>query len=209
MNSNWLKRVEGNIFPVSFEQNDVRRALNEWVYQGNMYDVEDADETCELCDQPHIRYQFEIFNIINANTLQIGSECIKRFKIGVMDNRGHILSNELARKKVNKDRNKLITDAKIKSVINSLINLARIDDSFEIESFIKFFKDNKTFTPKQLTILIWRLDKYKVEHNKSHFKMTIKKNKDKEQLLQMEEWKVQKIWGCLSKTQKEYYKDNK
>ncbi|PAD74814.1 hypothetical protein, partial [Paenibacillus campinasensis] len=173
MNINWLERVQVNIFPVSEEQCDIRKALNEWVYQGDMYDVEIAEETCELCDQPHIRYQFEIVNLLNKNTLQIGSECIKRFDIGVVDSKGTLLTSEEAKKKVNKDKNKLITDGKVKSVMNSLINLARLDEEFEIESFIKYFKENNAFTPKQLSTLIWRLEKYKVEHNKSHFKLTI------------------------------------
>lgn len=209
MNPYWLERVKVNIFPVSFEQNDVRKALNEWVYHGNMYDVEVAEETCELCDQPHIRYQFEIINIITGNVLQIGSECIKRFNIGVVDQKGNILSTDAARKKVNKDRNKLITDAKVKSVLNSLIDLARIDDDFEIESFIKYFKENGAFTPKQLTTLNWRLEKHKIVHTKSHIKMTIKKNKDKDQLLRMDEWKVRKIWDCMSASQREFYINNK
>ncbi|MGG4107984.1 hypothetical protein AAXB25_29255 [Paenibacillus lautus] len=209
MNSYWLDRLKVNIFPVSFEQSDVRKALNEWVYQGNMYDVEIAEETCELCDQPHIRYQFEIFNIMTGNILQIGSECIKRFNIGVVDQKGHILSTDAARKKVNKDRNKLITDAKVKSVINSLVDLARVDNQFDIESFIKYFKENGSFTPKQLTTLIWRFETHKIEHIKPHLKMTIKKNKDKEQLLGMVEWKVQKIWDCMSTSQRDFYNKNK
>jgi hypothetical protein len=45
MNSNWLERVKVYIFPVSEEKNDVIKALNEWVYQGDMYDVEIAEET--------------------------------------------------------------------------------------------------------------------------------------------------------------------
>lgn len=209
MNSHWLERVKANIFPVSFEKKNVRKALNEWVYQGNVYDVEVAEEMCELCDQPHIRFQFEILNIINGNTLQIGSECIKRFNIGVVDRRGNVLSPDAAKRKVNKDRNKLITDAKVKSVIASLVDLARDDDDFDIHNFIRYFKDNGAFTPKQLVTLIWRMEKYKIEHNKSHFKITIKKNKDKEQLLGLEEWKVQKIWPCLSNSQKKYYIENK
>lgn len=205
LNSIWLERVKANIFPVSEEQINVIRALGEWVYQGNMYDVEIAEETCELCDQPHIRYQFEIINTINSNTLQIGSECINRFKIGVLDDKGVQLSAENAKKKVNKDRNKLVTEAKVKSMINSLVSLSRVDNEFDIESFIKYYKENGAFTPKQLSTLIWRLEKYNVHHIKSHFKLTIKKNKDKEQLLNLAAFKVKQIWECLSNSQKDFY----
>jgi hypothetical protein len=160
---------------------------------------------CEICDHPHIRYQFEIINTLNANSLQIGSECINRFQIGVVDPKGNKLSTEAAKKKVNKDKNKLVTEAKVKSVISSLVSLSGADSDFNIESFIKFFKENGAFTPNQLATLIWRLEKHNIQHNKAHFKVTIKKNKDKEQLLGLVEWKVQKIWGCLSSSQKEFY----
>lgn len=101
------------------------------------------------------------------------------------------------------------TDAKVKSVINSLVDLARVDDQFDIESFIKYFKENGAFTPKQLTTLIWRFETHKIEHIKPHLKLTIKKNKDKEQLLSMVEWKVQKIWDCMSTSQRDFYNKNK
>ncbi|TDL68426.1 hypothetical protein E2R58_04255 [Paenibacillus amylolyticus] len=207
MNSTWLERVKNNILPVSEEQIDVLKALKEWVYEGDMYDVEIAEETCELCDHPHIRYQFEIVNIINSNTLQIGSECINRFEIGVLDNKGVLLSSEKAKKKVNKDKNKLVTEAKVKSVINSLVSLSKVDNEFEIESFIKYLKDNGAFTPKQLSTLIWRLEKYKINHIKSHFKLTIKKNKDKDQLLELADYKVKQMWDCLSSSQKNFYSE--
>ncbi len=147
---------ESYIFPVSNEKHDVRRTLNEWEYQGNMYDIEIADEDCEICDHQNIRYQFEIVNIYNDNILLIGSECINRFKIGVINESGERLPFDDAKRKVNKDRNKLITEAKEKSVINSLIKLSVVDEDFKIEEFIKYYKERKAFTPNQLSLLIWR-----------------------------------------------------
>jgi len=204
----WTERVKNNIFPVSEEKNNVRRALDEWVYKGNMYDVETPDEVCELCDHPNIRYQFEIINIHNQNTLQIGSECVNKFEISVLDQSGKKLTNKDAKKKVNQDRNKLVTDAKKRDLINSLVQLSKVDEDFDIENFIKYFKENSAFTPKQLTILIWRLEKYKIKFKKSHFKMTIKRNKDKQQLFDMEDWKVKTIWDCLSSSQKGVYNEH-
>ncbi|MFD3274318.1 hypothetical protein ACE3MS_29925 [Paenibacillus dendritiformis] len=210
MNSNWLERVKANIFPVSQEKNNVKKALKEWIYRNNFYDVEIPDETCELCDHPNIRYQFEIYNTINGNILQVGSECINKFdEIGVVDQKGNILSVEAAKRKVNRDKNKLVTEAKVKSVIHSLINLSRVDNDFNIEGFIKHYKENEAFTPNQLFTLMWRLEKFNIKHNKAHFKVTIKKKKDKEQLLGLLDWKLKKIWGCLSNSQKEFYTKNK
>lgn len=204
-----MHRVRHNIFSVSVERNDLRKALDEWIYEGNMYDIEIAEEVCELCDHSNIRYQFEIINIHNKNKLLIGSECINKFKISVIDKTGNKLSNEEAKKKVNQDRNKLVTDAKIRGVINSLVQLSKVDENFEIDSFIKYFKENGAFTPKQLFTLIWRLGKYKVEFKKSNFKLSLKRSNNKQQLFEMEDWKVKTIWECLSSSQKEIYNSKK
>lgn len=117
----WLTRIKNNIFPLSYERKDIRKALKEWEYYGEMYDTEDTSEDCQLCDHPNIRYQFEITNIINGNILLIGSECILRFGIGVVDDEGKILNSEDAKRKVRSDRKRLVEEAKAKSVINSLI----------------------------------------------------------------------------------------
>lgn len=205
----WMERVKKNIFPVSKEKVNIRKALDEWTYEGNMFDVEVADETCELCDQPHIRYQFEIVNSQNDNSLFIGSECITRFKISVIDEAGKKLSYEDAKKKVSKDRSKLVTEAKEKSVLNTLVKLSSIDNEFNIEDFIKYFKERKAFTPKQLALLVWRLEKAKIDFNKSHFKLTIKRNREKEQLLTLDDWKLKGIFDCLSSSQKQFVLENK
>lgn len=204
----WITRVQKNVFPFSEEQEDIKKALEEWIYEGNMYDLGSGEEDCELCDHPNIRYQFEIVNIKNNNELLIGSECINRFRIGVVDEFGEKLSYEEAKKKVNKDKHKIVTEAKVKALINSLVELSTLDEEFEIDSFIKYFQEKGAFTPKQLTTLIWRFEKYKVSYQKRNFKMTIKRNRDKENFLEMEEWKVKTIWDCLSNYQKEIYENN-
>ncbi|TXL61101.1 hypothetical protein FHP05_13530 [Cerasibacillus terrae] len=205
----WMERIKKNVFPVSDEKYNIRKALDEWVYVGNMFDVEVPDETCELCDQQNIRYQFEIVNNQNSNSLLIGSECINRFNISVIDDSGSTLSTEDARKKVSKDRSRLVTKAKEKSVLNTLVTLATKDQEFNIESFIEYFKERRAFTPNQLALLIWRLEKERIDFKRSHFKITIRRNREKYQLLKLEEWKLRRIWDCLSNSQKQFVYKNR
>ena len=80
--------------------------------------------------------------------------------------------------------------------------MASVDNEFIIENFIEYFKERKAFTPKQLSLLIWRLRKADIDFNKSHFKLTIKKKREQENLLQLEDWKLKSIWECLSSSQK-------
>lgn len=204
----WLLQVQKRIFPVSLEKNDLKKALGEWEYRENVYDLGSPDADCELCGHADIRYQFEIVNRINSNRLLIGSECITRYSdISVYQGSNRISDPNLARQKVGRDRGRLITEAHTKAVINSLINLAKVDQDFgqeKIESFIIYYQERGAFTPRQLSTLIWRLEKHQVDFKKFYLKMTIKKNIEKEQFLSMENWRIRKIYNSLSASQKKF-----
>ena len=202
---NWLNKVAQNIFPLSTEQSDVRKALMEWEYQGNFYDLETPSEVCELCEHTDIRYQFEIINRNTNAVLQIGSECVTKFGgISVVDEQGNAVGQREAKQRVARDKHKLIKDAQTKSVINSLILLAMKDKEFSIENFIGYYKERGAFTPLQLATLVWRLEKNDVKFNSIHFKMVMRRDREKEQLRDMEKWRLKKIYSCLSDFQKEF-----
>ena len=78
----WLQHVKKSIFPRSFEKADIRKALAEWFYTGETYDLESPSADCELCGHQEIRYQFTIKNRQTDNELQIGSECIIQIGTG-------------------------------------------------------------------------------------------------------------------------------
>ncbi len=201
----WLDTIKSTLFQLSLEGKSLSKALEEWQYQGNMYDTEGFKHTCELCGHPDLRYQFEITNKHNQGSLLVGSECIKKFSgISVLDSDGNKLDVVSARKKVNSDKRSLITDAKKRDVLNSLIQLSWKDEEFKIDSFIEYFKDRGAFTPDQLATLFWRLNKHGVPFNKAYFKIIIKRDREKEQLINMPDWKLKKIWSALSTSQKSW-----
>ncbi len=202
----WIERVEENLCPLSVSSN-VAEALEEWFYTGDAFDLEKPVETCQLCNHPDIRYQFLIRNEHTEHELLIGSEFITKFGIAAVDKWGSRLDEEATHRQVRSDRNKLISDAKKRAVANVLVALAGQDDEFDIESFITYVRDRGAFTPKQLSLLIWRLDKYNIEYNKADFKLTARRDREKRQLLQMEDWRVKKLWPCMSSSQRQAYID--
>ncbi len=204
MDEAYLRRVAANLFPVSVERRDLKRALAEWEYHGNTYDLEAPDETCQLCDHPDIRFQFEIVNRHNSNPLLIGSECIKRFEIGVIEE-GQRLGKEAAARRVDADRSRLITEAKTRRVITALVALSSKDEDFEIVSFIEYYRAHGAFTPNQLSTLLWRLGRHQVAYRRTDFKMKIRRGREQSQLLEMPEWKVRQIWPCMCASQKKWY----
>jgi hypothetical protein len=55
----WAQNSAANLLPLSIERSRLAIALKEWLYTGDMYDLEEPVETCELCEHPDIRYQFK------------------------------------------------------------------------------------------------------------------------------------------------------
>lgn len=205
----WVSRSSENLLPRSQEKEDFQKALKEWVYTGDMYDLGTPTEDCELCEHPNIRYQFKIINQLTTNELLVGSECINKFEIAAIDQRGRILSTEESKKKVERDRQYLVTEAKKKKVINVLVSLSAKEQGFDINSFISYVQDRGSFTPNQLSFLLWRLEAQAIEYSPSDFKLTIRRNREKDQLLEMEDWKVQKLWKAMSTSQRQWYENSK
>ena len=201
----WINRVIETLAPLSVEQDDARVMIAEWYYTGNAYDLDAPIETCELCSHPDIRYQFEIANEETENELLVGSECIKRFRISALDDRGGRLNEHESRQKVDRDRTKLIADSKQRRVINALVALSMDDDEFNIDSFIKYYREREAFTPNQLKVVIWRLNEHEIYYRPSDFKMIMSRNRERGQFRRLEGWQVKKIWPCLSSSQRKWY----
>tara|TARA_R100000656_G_scaffold115429_1_gene87992 strand:+ start:359 stop:994 length:636 start_codon:yes stop_codon:yes gene_type:complete len=205
---NWAFRSADNILPLSKDQKNLLLALKEWVYTGEMYDLEAPNETCQLCDHPNIRYQFNIRNTHNHNELLVGSECINKFEIKAVDESGALLNVIESRRKVNRDKRHLVSEASKKRLINALVELLKKDDEFEIENFINYVQERGAFTPLQLSTLVWRLNEKGVRHNPLDFTLIMRRNREKDQLRAMPDWKIRKIWDYLSSPQKEWVIDN-
>jgi len=198
----YLDRVAASVFPLSTEKEVLGKALAEWFYTGSMEDVEEAAATCELCDHPDIRYQFEIQNETTDHRLLVGSECIKRFsEIRVLDRAGRTLSPHQASKKIDADRTTLVREAAKRAVIASLVHLAQVDVDFDIDSFVQYYSEREAFTPKQMAVLIWRMERHGMQIKPQYFKVSIKRGREQDQLLQMEGWKLVKLRPFLSPSQ--------
>lgn len=201
----WASRAAANLLPLSREQDDLGKALREWRYTGNYYDLEEPIEDCELCDHPEIRYQFEIANLHTHQSLLVGSECINRFSITAVDKDGRELDVESSKRRVHRDRRRLIDDARKRRVVIALVTLSGVEEQFRIESFIDYLQRRGAFTPKQLAFLFWRLDQREVAYIPSDFKLVIRRDREKAQLVELADWKVRRLWPAMSASQRRYY----
>jgi hypothetical protein len=206
---NWKARSEANLLPPSIDQSSLYRALMEWLYSGETYDLGQPCETRELCEHADLRYQFKIVNGHNGNELLVGSECIKHFRIAAVDELGNVLDRDASRRKVNRDRRFLITEARNKRQVECLLRLGAVEQDVDISSFIDYVQDRGAFTPNQLSLLLQKFRQHGIELDPRDFKVTIRRDREKRQLLEMPEWKRQQLLPALSPIHKKRLADHR
>jgi predicted transposase YbfD/YdcC len=194
--TNYPERVKEKILPLSVSD-DLSIAFKEWQFSDEVYDHEFACETCELCNQEGIRYHFKINNKLTKNSLWIGSNCILKFNIAVCDG-DKILSNPNAKVKLNKLTNQM----RFTSCLKALENLINLEKNDILKNALQFYKKNEYLTPKYAFVVLWKLNSNKIDYCPSFFRISLKREKLKNDLKEMNISKVHMIWSALKPSQR-------
>ena len=202
MSINWIGRSKETLTQYSVNKKNFREMLNEWFYNGESYDLEEPCEACELCGYREIRYQFTIQNRINHNELLVGSECITRFDLSGIGENGEYIAPQQTQKKVQRDRQRLIKEARLKRVLNCLIQLSYKAPELEMEKTIEKFQDRGVFSPKHVLFIFWKLDGAKITYDPRDFKVSLRRNREKDQIEEFKDWQLHKLRLCLTSAQK-------
>lgn len=203
MSINWIGRSKETLTQYSVNKQNFRAMLNEWFYNGESYDLEEPCEACELCGYREIRYQFTIQNRLNNNELLVGSECITRFDLSGIGENGEYIAPQQTQKRVHRDRQRLIKEARLKRVLNCLIRLSYKAPQLEMEKTIEKFQDRGVFSPKHVLFIFWKLDEAKVTYDPRDFKVSLRRSREKDQMEEMKDWQLKKLKLCLTSAQKQ------
>lgn len=193
----YLQRVAENILPLSKSQK-LKKALREWHFTESIHDHGTPKEDCELCDQEKLRYHFEIENEETKKRIWVGSSCILKFKVRVLDDEGNELDEKGAKRKLNTLRNKMKYDY----CISALEELAAAESNSILSNALEYYHKNRYLTPRYAFVVFWRLQENDIDHSSSFFKVALKTNKQKDDLKEMETFKVHRFWGALTSDQK-------
>ena len=195
--STYTQRVADNILPLSVA-GTLPEAFQEWCFTDSVEDHESAVEDCELCGQEQLRYHFEIENESTKHRLWVGSSCILKFQVKVFEN-GSLLDAKGSKKKLDALAKKMRLD----SCINALKRLAKSESNEILSNALDFYLKNKYLTPKYAFVVLWRLSHHKIDHHSSFFKVSLKRDKYKQDLSEMPKDRVHLIWTALSSSQRE------
>lgn len=190
------QRVRKNILPLSVAEL-LPEAFEEWTFTDEIRDHEEPVETCQLCEQEQLRYHFMIRNALTKEVLWVGSQCILKFGLSVFED-GLRLSGQQAKKKLDR----LTQQMRLDSCIKALENLAEVENNEILHNALDYYDENKCLTPKQAFVVLWRLQKNKIDHSPSFFKVSLQKQKYRDDLRDMEPSRVRLIWPALSSSQR-------
>lgn len=156
MGNFWLENSKRNIFSRSKNTADFTAACLEWKvtdrvidnYEGLNIDEDPPEVSCDLCEHEQIRWQFEIINENNKNTMMVGSSCIERFNIRYIKN-GRVLSSEERKSTLARQIQDIIATKKFEQGLNALRLLYKVNerDREKITDFGKYFKWKKKLKP--------------------------------------------------------------
>jgi hypothetical protein len=173
----WLNNAKKNLLPLSIAQ-DFSMALDEWEWTANIDEASSNDSwNCGLCEHPHLRYIFEIYNRSTDGTLWVGSECIKKFI------RKHATKGYLAPKEMGRELSRTIRKLQKQQRINRLKCLMN-----ELSIHRKYLNDpkwtqgiKKGFSFKQFRHICELLQTYGIAYSIADFRISVMK-KNREQL---------------------------
>lgn len=198
---NWGERAAVNLIPLSFA-NSIGPAIAEWFYTGNFLDLEATDGVCELCNQLDLRYHFEIRNHLTHSKILVGSECIKRFDLTGVDDNGNWIDATETGRLVDRHRRGLVEDARKRRVMAALLKLAQFAPEFDAMSFIEFVDDKGAFTPKQVSMVFWKLNTFAINYQPRDWRVRLRRNSDLGQLRNLNPAAFERVWAALSPDQR-------
>lgn len=193
---NFPQRVRDNILPLSVGST-LPEAFEEWSFTERTVDHGTPDEICGLCDQDGLRYHFEIKNALTQNHLWVGSHCILQFNLSVFEH-GVLLSPGDSKKKLER----LMRQMRLESCIKALQVLANSEGNEILKSALAFYTKNKYLTPKYAFVVLWRLQEHCIDHSPGFFKISLQKEKYKNDLRDMPKSRIKYLWPALTSSQR-------
>jgi len=208
--------IRERLLPLSFEQEDIEMALSEWFWTGEVRDMkgEYSDDysdghvgyqiSCELCDQPNLRYVFTIKNRINEAELLVGSECYKDFEEEAYE----VTDRKQLDKKIRKAKQRCVNRVKRSETLQYLSKLIPVLNSEMVDNFIRYYQMNGSFEPERLLLILSAFKLGEIEYPPKLFKLSIKRDSEKLQLKMMNRSGIETLWTSMSSSQKDWCKRN-
>ena len=178
---------------------------SEWEHYGTVIDSKDTDknEKCALCGKQGLRFQFEIINKKNESIMVVGSECIKKFDVPIIDDEGNVVEKSDVDAHLDLNIMKVKKYASIKSLRKLYKSCPKKTDKEFIHEIVKKNTDkNKIMlSPRQAKWMISLFEKYQVRCHFDGFGLNSYSRMYKDHLMEMTDGVKNKIMNIMTKNQ--------
>lgn len=205
--TNWQAIATKNLVSQSVKTTDFDIARKEWYVTEKVIDSYVSGcatlPACELCHHEKIRWQFEIQNKINKNTLLVGSTCITKFDIPATNSEATFFHGKI-RDKLLAFRVQTIKNQYIKDHISVLLNQSKNteENNKTIQEIEIFWTAHNCFTPKMAFDFVNICTQNKIDIQEIEINVTLRKIDYRLEILHMKVHEYKLIVPYLDKNQK-------
>lgn len=209
----YASRVLAKLGPYSVSQS-FPHLLREWHATGDVEDMEDAAEECDVCGHEHIRYLYQIKNQLNGNVREkSGSKCILKFEeIGVLVGQRLVYDTKSKEKALDDFLKKYRARLRKEFALQVGLGLKVATASYNAIPIMRDIclriynspEENGLLTPKQFSMFLWAADITGIKVRVAPFQgvMNLRKNKSKDQLAyDLKPHQLDAIKGALTPAQ--------
>lgn len=210
MANHWFENSKKNLFSKSEENSDFNTARDEWIVTGKIIDnYEDLnfeddlpDISCELCEHEQIRWQFEIINEKNNNSMMVGSSCIDKFDIKYIKN-GKLLSSEDRKIDLNNQIQKIMSERKYEQGLISLRLLYKANKKERdiITRMGLYFKSKKKLEPGMAVFVSRKMEDADIEYKHSWYNIYLRDDYSRFTVKEMDDDSYGRLVPFLTKEQ--------
>lgn len=202
----WLERATYKLEDLSSKPDTFSSMAKEWQYVGAT-DLVDTIGSCQLCGQEALRFEYKIENIINHNSMIVGSKCILHFMDQIVGDFLDPSGNIVDEKRLKNDMHEVFLEWTIIALNDRFVQPG---NSFT-ENVANAIENETPISPKQANLL-YRFYQNCSEDEKRALrnvvKINLKRDKYKQQIMaELPKYKVQFISKFMSSQQKAKYTD--
>ena len=171
-------------------------ALKEWSYTGIVTEYEEPNEVCQLCGNTGLGSHFRIENIVTGRCLEIGSKCIQKYDVPVYGPDGQHLDSQDVQKRLLSDVDE-VRRAHVREALAKLPERsAFFRDVYELKEAVP---------PLRLLQIFDALDKAKIPHRKSCFKVELRTKVARAELESLTERGFRSLSPALTSEQRRHW----
>jgi hypothetical protein len=164
--------------------------MREWEMTSGYNDLEEPTGTCELCEHPEIRHQYEVQNRYTNTSLWVGSKCIEKF-VPLYEDEVEVTDPEEKARLLARITNRLIDEARQQRAERLIDALSGSDKRFTSSRWVDDWK--KGYSVKQLQMVAVAAKHAGLKFNAADFQINTRRGRVVEQAKDLELWQYQQL----------------